>query len=138
MDRRTRLVGPLSSFGGEGRGEEALIPAIHRTGSRNGPRKLDNSRSAVTILKASSPQPSPPKEERERHASCVVSIKLNGSAGRPPTSDPASYLAGWEVCAASNSASFLACCSHSGCSWARRCCTLNNSRLIPGAQPACS
>src|SRR5438093_1108978 len=97
MDRRTRLAGPLSSFGGEGRGEEALIPATLRTGSRNGPRKLDNTRRAVTILKASSPQPSPPKEERERHASCVVSIKLNGSAaqaGLPLLTRPAISQAG--------------------------------------------
>src|SRR5437667_12907963 len=88
MERRTRLVGPLSSFGGEGRGEEALMPATLRTGSRNGPRKLDDSPRAVTMLKASSPQPSPPKEERERHTSCVVSIKLNGSAPQPSPRAP--------------------------------------------------
>ena len=59
------------------------MPATLRTGSRNGPRKLDDSPRAVTMLKASSPQPSPPKEERERHTSCVVSIKLNGISPRP-------------------------------------------------------
>src|SRR2546422_11716385 len=83
MDRVTRWAGPLSSLGGEGRGEEALIPATLRKGSRNGPRKLHNTRRVGTMLKASSPQPSPPNEERERHASCVVSIKLNATAPRP-------------------------------------------------------
>src|SRR2546425_12717109 len=80
MGSRARMVGPLSSFGGEGRGEEAVIPATLGTGSRNGPRKLDNGRGAVTLLRASSPQPSPPKEERETPASRVLSIILTGSA----------------------------------------------------------
>src|SRR5439155_16431393 len=80
MGRRARLVGPLSSFGGEGRGEEAVVPATLGTGSRNGAQKLEHGRGAVTLLRASSPQPSPPKEERETPASRVLSIILTGSA----------------------------------------------------------
>ena len=58
----------LSSFGGEGQGEEAVVlsqagHALLRQIVGKSPRTP-----ASRIVLASSPQPSPPKEERENHS----------------------------------------------------------------------
>jgi ATP-dependent helicase HrpA len=76
-DHRSAGSIPLSSFGGEGRGEEAI--------AENPAKRVFNSRISAAGLQqedgtgASSPQPSPPKEEREQ-----CSVRLGSSGAQTP------------------------------------------------------